>query len=45
MERDKDLQAVRKAHAPLGRDIKTLVDVAAVSLQGCNWRHIMAMEL
>jgi hypothetical protein len=35
MEQDKDLQAVRKAHAQLGRDIEeTLVDVAAVSLQG-----------
>ena len=35
MERDKGLQAVRKAHAQLGRDIEeTLVDVAAVSLQG-----------
>jgi len=35
MEQDKDLQAVRKAHAQLGRDIEeSLVDVAAVSLQG-----------
>lgn len=35
MERDKDLQAVRKAHAQLGRDIEEcLVDVTAVGLQG-----------
>lgn len=35
MEQDKDLQAVRKAHAQLGRDIEEcLVDVATVSLQG-----------
>jgi hypothetical protein len=35
MEQDKDLQAVRKAHAQFGRDIEEcLVDVAAVSLQG-----------
>ena len=34
MEQDKYLQAVRKAHAQLGRDIEEcLVDVAAVSLQ------------
>ena len=34
-EQDKDLQAVRKAHAQLGRDIEEcLVDVAASSLQG-----------
>lgn len=35
MEQDKDLQAVRNAHAQLGRDIEEcLVDVAAVGLQG-----------
>jgi len=35
MEQDKDLQAVRKAHAQLGRDIEEcLADVAAVGLQG-----------
>ena len=35
MEQDKDLRAVRKAHAQLGSDIEEcLVDVAAVSLQG-----------
>jgi hypothetical protein len=35
MENDKDLQAVRKAHAQLGRDLEeTLVDVTAVGLQG-----------
>lgn len=35
MEQDKDLQAVRKAHAQLGRDIEEcFIDVAAVSLQG-----------
>ena len=42
MEQDKDLQAVRQAHAQLGRDIEdTLVDVAAVGLQaavsGTSW--------
>lgn len=42
MEQDKDLQAVRKAHAQLGRDVEEiLVDVAAVGLQaainGTSW--------
>ena len=42
MEQDKDLQAVRQAHAQLGRDIEdTLVDVAEVGLQaavsGTSW--------
>ncbi|KAI0301492.1 hypothetical protein BC826DRAFT_569561 [Russula brevipes] len=42
MEQDKDLQAVRKAHAQFGRDIEdALVDVAAVGLQtamsGASW--------
>ena len=44
MEQDKDLQAVRKAHAQLGRDIEeTLIDVAAVGLQsaisGTSWLY------
>jgi hypothetical protein len=42
VEQDKDLQAVRQAHAKLGRDIEdTFVDVAAVGLQatvsGTSW--------
>jgi hypothetical protein len=42
MEHDKELQAIRKAHAQLGRDIEeTLVDVAAHGLQaavsGISW--------
>lgn len=42
MEKDEDLQAVRKAHARLGRDLEeTLVDASAVGLQsaisGSSW--------
>ncbi|KAH9981580.1 hypothetical protein BJV74DRAFT_854616 [Russula compacta] len=42
MEQDKDLQAVRKAHAQFGRDVEEiLIDVAAVGLQaaisGTSW--------
>ena len=42
MEKDEDLQAVRKAHARLGRDLEeTLFDASAVGLQsaisGASW--------
>ena len=42
MEKDEDLQAVRKAHLRLGRDLEeTLVDASAVGLQsamsGASW--------
>ena len=42
MEKDEDLQAVRKAHARLGRDLEeTLIDASAVGVQsaisGASW--------